>query len=227
MQRIGICTAGVNAADHVHRADLAPDIDCRDVGTGAAERATDLHGFDPASGLDAQRVGRQPRDHSAYQRVTGAAFGVDSLVDDQPSDRLADLDPDRGIRVRGDLVELHRVDRRAGKVVEPVDVESTGADPVGLYRSLHVQCRDGAEVDEANTAPSGCWFQSVNAPCRAPTPSSAGRSARSRTSAAKMFRPSTTTWPPRTLPRARTCTWPVAVTAASRIVPSSSTELSL
>src|SRR6266511_184 len=136
MQRIGICTAGVNAADHVHRADLAPD----------------LHGFDPASGLDAQRVGRQPRDHSAYQRVTGAAFGVDSLVDDQPSDRLADLDPDRGIRVRGDLVELHRVDRRAGKVVEPVDVESTGADPVGLYRSLHVQCRDGAEVDEANTA---------------------------------------------------------------------------
>src|SRR6266511_2408470 len=134
MQRIGICTAGVNAADHVHRADLAPDIDCRDVGTGAAERATDLHGFDPASGLDAQRVGRQPRDHSAYQRVTGAAFGVDSLVDDQPSDRLADLDHDRAV---GLLVPKRE------RALQGADAEQCGT----LSAIAYISCQDVQAVD--------------------------------------------------------------------------------
>ena len=38
----------MDPAGHVHRADLPPDINRRDVGTGAAQHATDLHGFDPA-----------------------------------------------------------------------------------------------------------------------------------------------------------------------------------
>lgn len=89
---------------------------------------------------------RQLHHHALDQRVAGAAEGLDAAMHHQAADRLADLDADGAIRMRGHALELGQIDG-AG-----VDIEAARAAPEGLDRRQHLQCVDDVEVDEADAA---------------------------------------------------------------------------
>src|SRR5665213_4361667 len=98
------------------------------------------------AGLDAESDGRE-RDHDALdQRRTGAAKRLDATVNDEPADRLADLNAYRTVGVRDDAIELREV-HGAG-----IDIEAARALAEGFDRGVDFQFMHDSEVHEADAA---------------------------------------------------------------------------
>ena len=87
--------AGRNeAAGHAQRVDRTMLLDRSHASPVGFDAACDLDLARRTAGLDAEGDGRE-RDHDALdQRRTGAAERLDATVNDEPADRLADLNAD-------------------------------------------------------------------------------------------------------------------------------------
>src|SRR6185437_16122906 len=133
-------------SDNAQRVDRPMLLDRGHAGAVGFDAAGDFNLACRTAGLDAQSDGGQG-DHDPFdQRRPGAAESLDTAVDDQSANRLADLDADRAVRVSNDAVKFRKV-HSAG-----IDIEAACALAKSFDRCVDFEFMHNAEVHETDAA---------------------------------------------------------------------------
>src|SRR6516225_2265793 len=99
-----------------------------------------------AAGLDTEWDGRKSEDDALDQRIASTPIGLNASAHADLTDRLAELDAHRPIRVGDNTLKLRRIHRTR------IDIETAGSLPERFDRCVHLEQIDGAEIDETNAA---------------------------------------------------------------------------